>query len=177
MEHDQEVLSAQGVESTQGAGSVLPEGSASLRENALEMPKARESSPAAAKKSEVSGKKEKAGHGTLKLGIAMMLLSAVCGSTGQLVWKVAPDTGVPLLLYLVGVLLYGVGAVLMMTAFRYGEMSILHPMLSAGYVIGLFYGAVFLKEEITWQAVVGTLLIMIGMFFLGRSGKSEEGQS
>lgn len=110
----------------------------------------------------------------LKIGIVLMLLSAFFTSTGQLMWKLAPSNNSVILLYIIGILLYGIGALLMIVAFKFGEMSVLHPMLSAGFIIALIYGSIFLSEKIRWQSIVGTALIFIGMFFLGKSAKGDD---
>ena len=69
----------------------------------------------------------------LPLGIAIMLMSSVLTCTGQLCWKLASSK--ESVLFLVGgFALYGFGALLMLVAMRFGELSILHPMLSAGYI-------------------------------------------
>lgn len=103
-----------------------------------------------------------------------MLLSAFCTSTGQLMWKLASSGSSALLFYITGILLYGLGALLMMVAFKFGEMSVLHPMLSAGFIIALIYGSIFLSEKIRWQSTAGTALIFIGMIFLGKSAKGDK---
>ena len=70
----------------------------------------------------------------LSVGIALMLTSALLTCTGQLCWKLSALREPPLLFLLAGFGLYGLGALLMMAAMRFGELSVLHPMLGAGYV-------------------------------------------
>lgn len=55
----------------------------------------------------------------------------------------------------------------MTVAFRFGKLSVLHPLLSIGYVIAIFYGAVFLSEAVTMNMTVGTLLILVGVVIIG----------
>lgn len=104
-------------------------------------------------------------------GIILMLSSSVFTCMGQLCWKLAVVRPEKVLFYAVGLGLYGVGAVVMIVAFRFGEMSILHPMLSFGYVLSLLLGIFVLKETVTIKSVVGVVLILIGMVFLSRTPK------
>ena len=69
--------------------------------------------------------------------------------------------------------MYGLGAILMIVAFRFGDVSILHPMLSFGFIVSLFYGALILRETIRINNILGVGLIILGMFFLGKSQKTE----
>lgn len=102
---------------------------------------------------------------TRKLGIFLMVMAAVSTATGQLLWKISDAIlDLPML---AGFMLYGMGAVLMTAAFRYGRLSVLHPLLSIGYVIAIFYGALFLDEAITVNITLGTFLILVGVIIIG----------
>lgn len=104
-------------------------------------------------------------HDKPKLGIALILLSAVFTSVGQLLWKIADgQINLPLL---IGCFCYGAGAVTMMIAFRFGKLSVLHPMLSLGYVFALIMGTIFLDEHISAMHIVGTALIIVGAIMIG----------
>lgn len=102
----------------------------------------------------------------LPLGIALMLTSALLTCVGQLCWKLSEDS--PLLL-LAGFALYGCGALLMMAAMRFGELSVLHPMLSAGYALSIILGAVVLEEKITTNKLLGIAVITAGLVCLSTS--------
>ncbi|MFP7169892.1 EamA family transporter [Terribacillus sp. 7520-G] len=100
-----------------------------------------------------------------KLGIALILLSAVFTSVGQLLWKIADgNINIPLL---IGCICYGAGAVTMMIAFRFGKLSVLHPLLSLGYVFALIMGAILLDEHISATHILGTALIIVGAILIG----------
>lgn len=104
----------------------------------------------------------------LRKGIALMLLSALFACTGQLLWKLAAGSD-SLLLVVLGFSLYGSGALLMISALRYGELSILHPMMSAGYVLSLVLGGLVLDEKISGLRILGVLAIIVGLIFLSSS--------
>jgi drug/metabolite transporter (DMT)-like permease len=99
-----------------------------------------------------------------KKGILLMLISALCACFGQLLWKLSVDGGIYLLI--AGFLLYGVGAFIMLIAFRFGSLSVLQPMLSINYVLSIFLAATILKEQITMLKVIGVIVIMIGVVFI-----------
>lgn len=106
------------------------------------------------------------------IGIFLMIMSSVCTCLGQLFWKLASvcDNYV---YYLIGFILYGLGAFLMIIAFKFGELSVLHPMLSFGFILSIILGVIFLEEAISINKVIGIGLIVIGMFYLGQSSRAE----
>lgn len=103
----------------------------------------------------------------LARGIARMLTSALLTCVGQLFWKLS--AGGSLWLLLGGFALYGAGALLMILALRCGELSVLHPMLGAGYVLSLLLGSVFLRETLSAAKLVGVLVITAGLVLLAGS--------
>lgn len=109
----------------------------------------------------------------LPVGIALMLSSALLTCLGQLCWKLSAGEGSPLYL-LAGFGLYGCGALLMMAAMRFGELSVLHPMLSAGYVLSILLGALVLGEEVSAAKLAGIAVIAAGLVCLSTSKGAEE---
>ena len=104
-----------------------------------------------------------AGGKNLARGVALMLTSSLMTCVGQLLWKLSADGSLPLLLG--GFALYGAGALTMIFALRCGELSVLHPMLGAGYVLSLLLGSVLLNE------LIGVAVIVAGLVLLARSGE------
>ncbi|OTN86558.1 hypothetical protein A5819_003408 [Enterococcus sp. 7E2_DIV0204] len=111
----------------------------------------------------------------LSLGILLILIAAALSSLGQLAWKFGADgTGsYAILLYLIGFIAAGAGMFFMMAAFRYGEVSILQPMMSLGFALSIVLGALFLDESITWYKLIGTGFIIAGSILLGIEGNEE----
>lgn len=109
----------------------------------------------------------------LPIGIALMLASALLSCTGQLFWKLASNRDSTLFL-LAGFALYGCGALLMMVAMRFGELSVLHPMLSAGYALSVILGALVLEEGVSAHKVLGIAVITAGLVCLSTSGGKKE---
>lgn len=103
------------------------------------------------------------------LGIALMLVCAVCLCAGQFIWK-RYDGLLPLVS---GFGIYGLGALAMLSAYRFGSLSVLQPLNSVSYVIAAILGSVFFHEAITAGKALGIALIMLGVFFLARDGAAE----
>lgn len=93
-----------------------------------------------------------------------MLFCAVCVSISQFVWK-RYNGFLPLI---VGFGIYGLGALSMLCAYRFGSLSVLQPINSVSYVIAAILGSVFFQEAITAGRVVGIALIMAGVVLLAR---------
>ncbi|WP_147534138.1 EamA/RhaT family transporter [Bacillus marasmi] len=99
------------------------------------------------------------------LGIILMISAAVCTSFGQLFWKLSEaNLNIELIF---GFFLYFFGAVLMIVAFRFGKLSILHPLLSIGYVFSTLLGSFFLNEVISISSIMGIIFIMSGVILIG----------
>jgi drug/metabolite transporter (DMT)-like permease len=94
-----------------------------------------------------------------------ILISAFALAGGQFLWKLS--LGNDLFLLVSGFALYGIGAIFMIASYRYGSLSVLHPMMSASYVFAFILGGIFLKESITILMIFGLLIIIIGNIFVG----------
>ncbi len=105
-----------------------------------------------------------------KKGILLMLVSSICVCVGQLLWKLSAAQGI--IVMLVGFCFYGVGALVMIIAYKYGKLSVLQPMLSLNYVLSIFLAAVVLKEQITLLKSIGVLIIIAGVILI--AGGDEE---
>jgi undecaprenyl phosphate-alpha-L-ara4N flippase subunit ArnE len=94
-----------------------------------------------------------------------MVLSSLCVSFGQLLWKLAA-TGDSLLL-IPGFGLYGLGALIMIVAYKFGSLSVLQPMLSMNYVLSIVLAGAILNEQVSVLKVMGVFVIMIGVTMIG----------
>lgn len=105
-----------------------------------------------------------------KKGILLMLVSSLCVCIGQLLWKLSTEYG--LWLMFVGFFFYGMGALVMLAAYRYGKLSVLQPMLSLNYVLSIILAALVLKESITILKCIGVTVIVTGVILI--AGGDEE---
>lgn len=99
-----------------------------------------------------------------KKGILLMVLSSLVVCLEQLLWKLGADGDWTLLGG--GFMLYGLGALLMIVAYKFGSLSVLQPILSLNYVISLLAGHYFLNEEISFLNLAGVLIIITGVYLI-----------
>jgi len=103
------------------------------------------------------------------LAIPLMLLSALCLCLGQLVWKLMLEYDIS---YLIGgFAIYISGAISMIFAYRFGELSVLQPINSMSYVFAAFLAVFILNEKIPTISIVGIILIVSGVIVIGTSSK------
>lgn len=61
---------------------------------------------------------------------------------------------------------YGLGAICMLYAYKFGKLSVLQPVLSMNYIFSLFLGALVLKERISLTKVIGVMVVMVGVIVI-----------
>ena len=115
--------------------------------------------------SETKGDRMRESFEKNKKGIVLMLAAAGFACIGQLLWKLSVTNGI--LYVLSGFVLYGLGAVLMLMAYRYGSVSVLQPMLSTNYVLSAILGFFILQEKITALKVTSIVIITCGVILIG----------
>ena len=100
-----------------------------------------------------------------KIGIMLILTAALLTAGGQYFWKISNMHN--MLFILIGFLFYSIGAVGMVIAFKYGSFSVIHPMMSMGYIFTVLLGYYFLNEIINIEKIVGLIMIMLGVVLVG----------
>lgn len=98
-------------------------------------------------------------------GIALVLCSALLVCLGQLCWKMVSVYGAGAIA--AGVGCYLLGSVFMIWAYRFGELSVLQPMLSMNYILAVLLGVWVLGEALTLQKVMGIAVISAGVLLIG----------
>jgi multidrug transporter EmrE-like cation transporter len=101
------------------------------------------------------------------LGAAAQILMKI-GMTNFKLEPLALVTNFPLI---AGYALYGLFTLLLVIALREGELSLLYPIISLGYVwvTGLSY--FFFHDQLNTPKSIGIASIMIGVAVLGQGGK------
>jgi drug/metabolite transporter (DMT)-like permease len=115
--------------------------------------------------------KEKIKNADISKGIWLMIASAFFTANGQLFWKLAVNSDQLMMKIVMGFVLYGIGAVLMIIAFKFGELSVLYPMMCVAYIFAIINGWFFLNETLTLGKLGGILLIIMGVSLLGKGSK------
>lgn len=101
-----------------------------------------------------------------------MVCSAVFACLGQAAWKVGATHG--WVWIGAGLVLYGLGAVLMLVAYRFGDLSTLQPILGLSYALSLLIGALWLGETLSAGRLAGVALVVLGVALVARSGRRRD---
>ena len=99
-------------------------------------------------------------------GIGVMAFSALCVCVGQLLWKLSANGSLGMLIG--GFVLYGMGALSMLYAYRFGKLSVLQPVLSLSYVLSLVLAVFVLGESVGIFKIIGTGAIIGGLILITR---------
>lgn len=109
--------------------------------------------------------------------IMLIAIAALLNSLSQVLWKIGEmGTLKGIIILILGLLLSGAGMIFMMVSFRFGEVSILQPMMSIGFAFSIVFGYFFFDEAITTNKLLGTLIIIVGAALLNTEGKKGEQQ-
>ena len=68
---------------------------------------------------------------------------------------------------ILGVFLFCFSSIFFVLGLRDGELSVLYPMVSLGYVFTLFWSRLFFKERLTATKFAGLALILAGVAMVG----------
>ncbi|HLC97508.1 MAG TPA: hypothetical protein VJC21_01880 [Candidatus Nanoarchaeia archaeon] len=122
-------------------------------------------------------------HYTQRQQHRAILLVVVCTlftSLGQLFWKAGVQRiDLSMLLtvlnlpFLLGTIAYGVGTLLMLFAFRQGELSLLSPIFATSYVwVSLVSPLFYPADSMNGWKWLGVLIILIAVAILSRGASS-----
>ncbi|MBW3002127.1 EamA family transporter [Candidatus Woesearchaeota archaeon] len=104
--------------------------------------------------------------------IGLALLCALFVSTAQIFQKLGgnnlPELTWPLL---VGLLLYTLGWVALITALKEGALTVVFPIVATSYILAAIYAVVIFNEQISLLRWVGIALIFAGVAMVGVSRK------
>ena len=109
--------------------------------------------------------------------ILLVLLASVIGSFGAVFLKMGAARLKGGLRYLINPqLAIGVGLFLgssipFLMGLKHGELSVLYPMVSLGYICSLFWSRLFFGEPITRGKVGALALIAAGIICIGVGGR------
>jgi len=68
---------------------------------------------------------------------------------------------------ILGCILYGVGAILLIISLKHGELSVVYPFYSLSYIWVTYISLRFLGETVNAINWVGALFIVSGVIFIG----------
>jgi len=116
----------------------------------------------------------------LKLGILIMLLCTFFTATGQLFFKYSSESFqwniISLLTnynLILGFVIYGVGALLLIVALKFGDLSTIYPFVSLTFIWVMFISSWVLGEKINNFKIGAIVFIVFGVILIagGSNGK------
>ncbi len=66
-----------------------------------------------------------------------------------------------------GIFLFCLSSVFFVLGLKHGELSVLYPIVSLGYIWTLLWSRLFFGEQLTKSKLAGLALILIGVLFVG----------
>jgi drug/metabolite transporter (DMT)-like permease len=116
--------------------------------------------------------------------LMLLVVSIIFGATGQFLFRLGMKSygqvnaaGVFSQLFIIvfkpliftGFVLFGLSSILWLSVISKYQLSYAYPMVSIGYILTLILSKVFLNEQINLYRMIGTLLIVSGVFFISKS--------
>ncbi|MBI4738968.1 hypothetical protein HY772_05405 [Candidatus Woesearchaeota archaeon] len=102
-------------------------------------------------------------------------------SFGQLFFKLGMNRFVPSFVGVLtnfqlfgGLAFYGFGALGLIVAFKYGEMSVLYPIVSLSFIWVAGLSFFFLDEHVKTFEVVGLFMILFGVSMIGKGSRGKK---
>ena len=109
--------------------------------------------------------------------VLLVLSGSVIGSFGAVFLKLGAEPMKKGLKYifnlklLVGILLFVGSSIPFLIGIRHGELSVLYPMVSAGYVCTMFWSKLFFGEPINRGKIIALFLIVAGIVCINVGGR------
>jgi len=120
-------------------------------------------------------------HSTKK-AIIFALICTLFTSLGQILWKfglfkiwgsnLLTILNVP---FICGFIAYGLGALFMILSFKYGDLSLVYPLIATGYVwVSLASPWFFPNDTLNLMKGIGVIVIVISVGILGWGSSKKE---
>lgn len=109
-----------------------------------------------------------------------MLITTLFTSVAQVLYKFGAASlsfsfsGILFNYYLIGgLVLYGIGAVIMIIAFRSADVSLLYPVIATSYIWVSLLSLWLFNETVSLLHWFGIVVIIMGVVFVGLGSKTE----
>jgi len=112
--------------------------------------------------------------------ILLVIFCTLLTSAGQLLLKIGTQNLQPNWQALItnyaligGIVLYGLGAVVLIIALKHGELSILYPFIALSFIWVMILSIFILHEQVVAWNWIGVFFILCGVSFIGKGGSVE----
>lgn len=104
--------------------------------------------------------------------IFLVFISTLVNASAQTLYKIgSANLGIDMLLtnyYLwFGLFLYGISALMLVVALKYGELSVLYPVIATSFIWVNLIARYFFNEEVGFLKWLGIVSIMFGLTLIG----------
>lgn len=112
--------------------------------------------------------------------VALVVFCTLLTSTAQVFLKFGAQrlpsifSNFPLI---IGMCLYAIGAVALITAFKGGEVTVLYPIIATSYIWVTLLSRLYFGEPLLWLKFVGVFSIVLGICFIGFGSKKNSEES
>ena len=113
--------------------------------------------------------------------IGLIILCTIFTSTAQVFYKFGANrlelnlisliTNLPLI---TGMMLYIIAAVIMIAAFKGGEVSVLYPIIATSYIWVSLMSVYFFNESLNLFGWIGIFMVICGVTFISLGSKQKE---
>lgn len=100
-----------------------------------------------------------------KTGIILISICSILVAIGQVFWKISQEFS--LVFFIMGAICYAIGSMVMILAYRYGSLSVLHPFMAINYFFSLIIGKIIFNENLNIKSILCVTIITIGVIFIG----------
>ena len=109
--------------------------------------------------------------------IILVIVCTILTSSGQILWKMGAGhvdtlhniiTNIPLI---AGFVSYGLGAILLIMALKYGDLSVVYPFIALSFIWVALLSIVIFHERISLINWLGIFIIIIGVSLIGYGSK------
>lgn len=102
-----------------------------------------------------------------KKAIVFILLSTIFTSFGQIFWKWGVNQ-TDYFWIISGFVFYFIAASLMVISFKFGELSVVYPIIGTSYIWVSFLSLIFLNESMNLLKWLGVFFILVGVSLVAR---------
>ncbi|MEK6938985.1 MAG: EamA family transporter [Nanoarchaeota archaeon] len=113
--------------------------------------------------------------------IWLAIICTIFTSVGQVLWKLGlaqiEFTNLWTLInvpFIFGFISYGLGAIFMLLAFKYGELSLVYPFIAASYVWVILLSLYLFSDVMNWWKWLGVIIIILSVCLLGYGSSKKE---
>ncbi len=104
----------------------------------------------------------------MKRPLAFALAASLCMAAYQTLWKLGVSQGVFSVFLWAGIALYVCNGVLIILAFRTGDLSMVVPFTGLSYLLVALAAYFFLGESVTFMRAAGMAAIFGGVLLVGK---------